>query len=202
MGLQGKALHGLGVRNRRGPAGLEDGVDSVNDAVLGDDVRGIRRSAGMIIELSNQGFVDVKFAELALAGEGVAAEGFEGSGQFIREEILRDDVRLDDLLGDDTVVLLHRAVGRGKDREGSVPPENFGALCLIDSVEEPVEVVVLLDVRLLLVFQPRKVTPADAGPLEGAQGTQNVIGTEIGRQLIEVRGGVEGRHVQGCGRRS
>ena len=203
VGLQGKALHGLGVRYRRFPVGLEDGVDGMNDAVLSDDVGGIRRSAGMIVELTNEGFVDVKFAELTLAGEGVAAEGFEGSRQLVREEILRDDVRLDDLFGDHTVVLLHGTVGRGKDREGSVPPENFGAFGLVNRVEEPVEVIVLLDVSLLLVFQPREVAPADAGTLEGAQGAQNVIGTEIGRQLVEVRGGVEGRHVQGrAGRRS
>ena len=203
MGLQGKALHGLGVRHRRGPAGLEDGVDGVNDAVLGDDVGGIRRSAGMIVKLANEGFVDVQFAELALTGEGMAAERFKCSRQLVREEILRNDVRLDNLLGDDTVVLLHGTVGRGKDREGSVPPKNLRAFCLVDGVEEPVEVIVLLDVRLLLIFQPREVAPADTGTLKGAQGAQNVIGTQIGRQLVEVRGGVEGRHVQGrAGRRS
>ena len=73
MGLQGKALHGLGIRHRRAPAGLEDGVDGVNDAVLSDDVGGVRRSAGMIIQLANEGFIDVQFTELALASEGVTA---------------------------------------------------------------------------------------------------------------------------------
>eukprot|EP00563_Minutocellus_polymorphus_P019444 CAMPEP_0197723638 /NCGR_PEP_ID=MMETSP1434-20131217/5875_1 /TAXON_ID=265543 /ORGANISM="Minutocellus polymorphus, Strain CCMP3303" /LENGTH=147 /DNA_ID=CAMNT_0043308919 /DNA_START=119 /DNA_END=559 /DNA_ORIENTATION=- len=93
--LQREALHGLAVRDRGGPAGREDGVDGVNDAVLADDVGGVGRPAGVVVELADEGRVDVQLPELVLAGEGVAAEGFEGSREFVGVQVLRDDVGFD-----------------------------------------------------------------------------------------------------------
>ena len=136
--LQREALHGLAVRDGGFPVGRENRIDGVNDAILADDVGGIRRPAGVIVELPDQRLIHVQFAELGLAREGVATESLEGPDQLVGIKVLGDDVRLDHLLAHDAVPVLDRRIGGDKYRERTVPSQELGAFGLVDAVLEEV----------------------------------------------------------------
>mmetsp|Transcript_2022 Transcript_2022/g.5331 ORF Transcript_2022/g.5331 Transcript_2022/m.5331 type:complete len:200 (-) Transcript_2022:149-748(-) len=176
-------------------------VDSVDDPVFAHDVGGVGCPPGVVVELTDEGLVDVDLSELALGREDVAAHGLDLSQQFVGEEILRDDVGQDDLLGQAALVGLEGAVGRGEDGERADPPEDLGEPDLVDGVLELVEVVVSLDLRLALALEPREVAVVHAGTLEGSEGAQDALLAAVLSQRVRVGVSVERRHVQGRRRR-
>ena len=193
---KGKTLNSLGVHFAPGPARFKDGVDGVNDPVVTHNVGGIRCSTGVVVELSNHGFVDVDLSELLSCGKLVAVEGFDFSGQLISVKILWNNVGQDNFLAQITLVGLNSRVGRGKDRERSDSSEELGDAGLVDGILEEIEVVVFLNVDWTLSLEFRKVTVADTWTFQSSKGTQNTLVTAVFSERVGIGVYVVRRHVK------
>ena len=175
MRRKGKTLNPLGFRIASAPSGLEYRIDAVNDPVLTHNVGWIGCSTGVVVELTDHGFVDVDLTELFLTSKLVAAHGFDFSVQLVGEKIPVDDVGFDDFLAQHTSVRLDSAVGRSKDGKGTFPPKELVEIDLVDGGLEGIKVVVFLDFQLGFALQPSEVTVINTGSFEGYEGVENLL---------------------------